>query len=85
MLLVHSVYGMNWDAVDLPEEHLPYYFNNYPQLVDVCLSQDDCPYKEFLESSDWDRKACWGYELRCRKENAINTVKCPGKYFLSVL
>lgn len=80
-LLTLSVFGLNWEAVDLPPEHLPFYFNKFPHLVEECLSHDECPYKEFLEGSDWDRKACWGYEPGCVKENAVNRVRCPGRSF----
>ncbi|XP_063702804.1 EGF domain-specific O-linked N-acetylglucosamine transferase [Culicoides brevitarsis] len=79
-LTFHPNFGIEWETIDLPEEHLSYYFNNYPQLIEQCSDDEKCPYKEFLASSSFDRKACWGYEPNCRRENAINKVQCLGDH-----
>ena len=65
-----------YNYVDLPESHLPYYFNNFPQVIEQCLSNSSCVYRKLLTSDDYDRKKCWGYERNCLMENAFSRPKC---------
>lgn len=62
--------------IDLPESHLPYYFNNFPQVIEQCLSNSSCIYRNLLTSDDYDRKKCWGYEQNCQMMNAFSQPKC---------
>ncbi|CAO1303857.1 unnamed protein product [Diamesa serratosioi] len=64
--------------VDLPKEHLSAYFNNLPDLVKRCLNNETCTYNEFLNSSDYNKKLCRGYEQNCRSPENIH--KCPGNH-----
>ncbi|XP_076362380.1 EGF-domain O-GlcNAc transferase isoform X8 [Tachypleus tridentatus] len=50
--------------VDLPPEHMAFYFNNNPLAAEACRKNEDCPYKKHL-----DKKVCWGYEEICTEEN----------------
>uniref|UniRef100_A0A336LWA8 EGF domain-specific O-linked N-acetylglucosamine transferase n=1 Tax=Culicoides sonorensis TaxID=179676 RepID=A0A336LWA8_CULSO len=69
---------LDWNLIDLPDEHLSNYFNSFPNLIDECLNDVDCPFKEFFNSSKWDPKSCWGYEPGCRP--AQTKIRCPGDY-----
>ena len=37
--------SFDWERLRLPLEHIPYYFNNNPQLKDICAEDSTCPYK----------------------------------------
>lgn len=52
-------------VIDLPESHLPYYFNKFPHMTEQCLSNSSCIHRKLLASADYDRKKCWGYERIC--------------------
>lgn len=67
-------HGYNY--VDLPKSHLPYYFNNFPQVIEQCLSNSSCVYRTMLTSDDYNRKKCWGYEPNCRQTDAFSQPKC---------
>ncbi|CAO1415149.1 unnamed protein product [Diamesa hyperborea] len=64
--------------VDLPTEHLSAYFNNLPELAKRCNDSETCTYKEFLNSSAYNKKSCRGYEQNCRNPEYIH--KCPGNH-----
>lgn len=64
--------------VDLPTEHLSAYFNNLPELAKRCNDSETCTYKEFLNSSAYNKKSCRGYEQNCRTPENIH--KCPGNH-----
>lgn len=38
----------NFSFIDLPKEHIPYYFNSYPQVAANCNLDPECPYKVSL-------------------------------------
>ncbi|KAJ8686289.1 hypothetical protein QAD02_022083 [Eretmocerus hayati] len=61
--------------LNLPTNHLKYYFNSFPKVADECRNDPGCPYKSHL-----DTKACWGYESNCKTENAFSTPRCPGDH-----
>lgn len=74
----------NYSYIDLPETHLAYYFNNYPQVAVACRTDPNCPYRSWLLRND-DRKElstrCWGYEDNCQAENSFAQPKCiPNEY-----
>jgi len=37
--------GIVWHKLNLPEEHMPYYFHSHPAAVDECRLDDQCPFK----------------------------------------
>lgn len=63
-------------VINLPESHLPYYFNKFPKVIEQCLSNSSCIYRTLLENADYDRKKCWGYEPHCEMEHAFSKPKC---------
>lgn len=87
-LIWGSVYGLvdaandgevdNDFVIDLPDSHLPFYFNKFPKVIEQCLSNSSCVYRTLLESDDYDRKKCWGYEMEphCEMEHAFSQPKC---------
>jgi len=36
---------VDWNKVNLPEEHVPYYFHSHPELRDQCSLDNACPYR----------------------------------------
>ena len=39
-----------WHLINLPDEHIPYYFFTRPKLKNLCRKSPDCPYQ-----------VCWSY------------------------
>jgi protein O-GlcNAc transferase len=35
----------NFTEINLPEEHIPYYFNSYPEVAEKCKLDPTCSYK----------------------------------------
>ncbi|XP_023290002.1 EGF domain-specific O-linked N-acetylglucosamine transferase isoform X2 [Orussus abietinus] len=67
--------GLNYTDIDLPEEHLKYYFHSFPKIAEKCKNDSMCPYKEHLNI-----EACWGYEDDCKSKNSFSTPHCPGDH-----
>ncbi|XP_074115240.1 EGF-domain O-GlcNAc transferase [Cotesia typhae] len=61
--------------INLPANHLKYYFNSLPIIAREYQHDPACPYKEHL-----NEKACWGYEDNCKQENAFSIPHCPGDH-----
>ncbi|XP_067929954.1 EGF domain-specific O-linked N-acetylglucosamine transferase-like [Watersipora subatra] len=70
-LLISSV-SADWASINLHKSHIPYYFNNHPDLKSECLEDPNCPYKSVLNST-----SCFGYEESCQSDDAFQTVSCP--------
>lgn len=66
-----------YNAVDLPESHLPYYLNSFPKVIEQCLSNSSCIHRGLLTNKNYDRKKCWGYEPNCNLEHAFSSPECP--------
>ncbi|XP_006560370.1 EGF domain-specific O-linked N-acetylglucosamine transferase isoform X2 [Apis mellifera] len=71
---VTSTYS-NYTDIDLPSDHIKYYFNYFPTVAQECRNNTVCPYKDSL-----DTKACWGYEPNCKAENSFSVPQCPGDH-----
>lgn len=67
--------SLNLSEINLPEEHLPQYFNAFPKLAEECELDDNCPFKKYLNT-----KKCWGYENYCSMENSYSVPSCPGDH-----
>lgn len=66
-------------TLNLPENHLSQYFNKFPELRDACRKDKSCKLYEFLNSKNYDKNACWGYEKSCNPEKyRIN--ECNGNH-----
>ena len=44
-LVVQWGAGANFSEINLPPEHIPYYFNSYSQVAEQCRLDNSCPYK----------------------------------------
>lgn len=66
----------NYSSINLPKEHIPYYFYNFPDEAGKCLSNELCPYKEEAKNE----KKCWGYEYKCEWDNQYLQPQCPGDH-----
>ncbi|XP_059048892.1 EGF domain-specific O-linked N-acetylglucosamine transferase [Achroia grisella] len=68
--------SVNLEDINLPPEHIPYYFNTFPDIAKSCLNDPECPYKGLA-----DVKACWGYERFCNETNSYHVrPRCPGDH-----
>ncbi|XP_011298968.1 EGF domain-specific O-linked N-acetylglucosamine transferase isoform X2 [Fopius arisanus] len=65
----------NYSEIDLPPEHIKYYFNSFPARARQCREDHRCPYKNELI-----KERCWGYEDNCKPENAFSIPHCPGDH-----
>ncbi|XP_076624909.1 EGF-domain O-GlcNAc transferase isoform X2 [Colletes latitarsis] len=74
MFLVNVTHN-NYTNIDLPSDHIKYYFNSFPTVAEECRNNTACPYKDSL-----DTKACWGYEPNCKAENSFSVPQCPGDH-----
>lgn len=52
MVMVWGVFGCitacadaEWTDLNLPEEHIPYFLHNNPEVREKCSDDDTCPYK----------------------------------------
>lgn len=69
----HEIIGIN-----LPLSHLSQYFNSLPKFVKKLNETSEGVYKEFLNSKEFDRDSCWGYEYDCKKPAMMH--RCPGNF-----
>ncbi|XP_023241588.1 EGF domain-specific O-linked N-acetylglucosamine transferase-like [Centruroides sculpturatus] len=63
-----------WDDINLPPEHMPYFFNNNLNLASLCEKNRNCPYKKYL-----NKKNCWGYEKNCSLSYRYSDPICDGE------
>lgn len=75
LLLFVEVYCDNYSFIDLPANHLPYYFSNFRNIKAKCEEDDDCSYKEYLNIDK-----CWGYEYGCKWNKQYSIPACPGDH-----
>jgi hypothetical protein len=73
-----------WKHLNLPSNHLEYFFYSNPKALKKCLREDiKCPYineaKQF-QLQQPNQKKCWGYEKDCDQNhnNKLDLVECPG-------
>ena len=48
VLCVNVADCFDWENLDLPEDHLPFYFNNNPSVKQRCEQDNTCPFKVFI-------------------------------------
>lgn len=65
----------NFSAINLPENHLPYYFKNFPKIAKICEFDPQCPYRKYIKTDK-----CWGYEYDCKWEKQYSIPACPGDH-----
>jgi len=77
LVIVNCQWGLavNFTDINLPEEHMPYYFNSYHDIAEKCKLDAACPYKDLL-----NHKGCWGYEEGCKFQDSYSIPSCPGDH-----
>lgn len=65
----------NFSTINLPVEHLPYYFTAFPDVAEKCKEDLECPYKDHLEE-----KKYWGYEYNHEWGKQYSVPECPGDH-----
>lgn len=76
VLIVTVLCDANYSNFNLPEEHMPYYFFNFPKEAEKCLNDEGCPYRKYAK----DKEKCWGYEYNCQWDNQYSVPNCPGDH-----
>lgn len=74
-LFFHNTRCGNFSTINLPQEHLQYYFANFPKLAKECELDSQCPYKTELR-----KDKCWGYEHNCKWDKQYSIPSCPGDH-----
>lgn len=72
ILVVESVTCFSWESLNIPDEHVPYFFTNNVNIKKECEKEENCPYKESLSI-----QKCWGYEKNCPPELRMRAPSCP--------
>ncbi len=62
-----------WSKINLPKEHMPYFFFSNKSLRKKCIADDNCPFKVEANATK-----CWGYEPKCTPKKRMFEVECPG-------
>lgn len=75
-LFSHNIFCINYSYIDLPETHLPFYFNTFPNVANACKVDANCLHQKWLNVNDFDTNLCWGYEDNCRREDSFLKPKC---------
>lgn len=74
-LFFFQVLAFNYSMINLPYEHLQYYFSNFPEIYKQCRLDPECP---FTEEFVLDKR--WGYEFDCKSSNHYSIPNCPGDF-----
>lgn len=64
--------SFNWSTVNLPAEHIPYFFFNNPAIKRACQNDHTCPYQGLVPL-----QRCWGYEPNCDEKMRMGVPNCP--------
>lgn len=75
VLLVQAYCDTNFTKINLPKEHLPYYFRNFPKQAIKCSEYENCDFKQYL-----NKDVCWGYEYDCEWDKQYLKPSCPGDH-----
>lgn len=71
-----EINSISLEEINIPSEHLPYFFNTYSDLAKSCADSFDCRFKFLI-----NKKVCWGYESTCEKNNSYHVrPRCPGDH-----
>lgn len=74
--LQHNL-NVHFQTLNLPEQHLMRYLNNFPQLKEQCQqNKKNCK----LPTNITESKACWGHEHYCTADKRFQTPQCPGDH-----
>lgn len=75
LFIVFNSHADRFSSINLPEEHLQYYFSSFPDEAKKCIDGPDCPFKNHL-----NKNKCWGYEPYCKWDNQYSIPSCPGDH-----
>ncbi len=66
-----------WSKLNLPLNHMPYFFFSNRKLQKLCIEDEKCPFKEQANSTELK---CWGYEPKCnfKSQGKLFLPECPG-------
>ena len=70
---IQSIEIIEWDEINLPDKHLPFYFKANPKIKKKCENDDLCPFKQVLNST-----SCYGYEKLCKVNDTLIVADCSG-------
>lgn len=74
--LLHFILcSTNFSNINLPPEHLPYYFTAFPEVASKCRESAQCPYKSYL-----DQESYWGYHYNHVWGQQYSVPDCPGDH-----
>uniref|UniRef100_A0A8C4UTP3 EGF domain specific O-linked N-acetylglucosamine transferase n=1 Tax=Falco tinnunculus TaxID=100819 RepID=A0A8C4UTP3_FALTI len=62
----------SYKAINLPDEHIPYFLHNNQHIAGICKQDSHCPYKKYLKKL----KSCWGYEKSCKSDYRFSYPVC---------
>jgi hypothetical protein len=78
LIIVNCHWGIadNFTDINLPEEHMPYYFNSYRDIAEKCKLEATCPYKVSIDLNDIE--LCFQiFEAMCQVCNfCTNIIYC---------
>lgn len=80
LFCLQRISSNNYSYIDLPEAHLSFYFNNFPNVADKCKTDENCVYRNWLIDHPDIPNVCWGYEDNCKREHSYSQPKCTGKH-----
>lgn len=75
---IHELEG-RWLDLDIPEEHIPFFFHNNQQIREQCAVDESCPYKSAVTES---KTKCWGYEDGCPVQPLLPDCPEEHKYWV---
>lgn len=79
---LNNVISQNYGYINLPDKHLPFYFNKFSHVARDCRSSVNCEYREFLENYNQQKgeEVCWGYERDCTQQRSFSQPTCLGDH-----
>lgn len=45
ILLITGCHGYDWSGINLPLQHVPFFFKNNPSVRELCEKDEQCPHK----------------------------------------
>lgn len=85
ILRINATYAFK-NYLDLPLNHLPFYFEAFPNAIQYyCADSKQCTRElsQLLEESKKNTRnenSCWGYEVGCIRVNSYAQAHCPGDH-----
>ena len=66
-----------WSKLNLPPNHMPYFFKSNQKLRKLCIEDEKCPFRDEANSTEIK---CWGYEANCNEKSKgrLFLPECPG-------